>query len=41
MLFCATAGHNGESLGADEQEIVILANLILDLNKSKVNCNFI
>jgi hypothetical protein len=36
MLFCATAGVNGDNLGCDEQEIVVLSNLILDLNKLKV-----
>ncbi len=37
MLFCATSGLNGENLGCDEQEIVVLANLILDINKLKVS----
>ena len=36
MLFCATSGLNGENLGCDEQEIVVMANLILDLTKLKV-----
>ena len=37
MLFCATAGLNGDNLGCDEQEIVVIANLILDINKLKVS----
>ncbi len=37
MIFCATSGLNGENLGCDEQEIVVLANLILDINKLKVS----
>ena len=40
MLFCTTSGLNGDNLGCDEQEVVVFANLILDVNKLKVRRNY-
>lgn len=36
VLFCATAGQNGNQLGSDEEEIVLIAWLVLDIAKNKV-----
>lgn len=36
ILFCATAGKNGEDLGVDEEQIVIFVYLLFDVTNNKV-----
>ena len=38
VLFCATAGQNGEDLGADEEQIVLFVYLLYDVANNKVSC---
>jgi len=35
-LFVATSGQNGESLGSDEEQIVVFAYSLLDVANNKV-----
>ncbi|ELT87306.1 hypothetical protein CAPTEDRAFT_189098 [Capitella teleta] len=35
VLFCATAGQNGENLGSDEEQIVLFVYLLYDLANNK------
>ncbi|KAK2190891.1 hypothetical protein NP493_65g02011 [Ridgeia piscesae] len=37
ILFCATAGQNGENLGSDEEQIVLFVYLLYDVINNKVN----
>lgn len=37
VLFCATAGQNGENLGSDEEQIVLFVYLLYDLANNKVS----
>jgi epithelial splicing regulatory protein 1/2 len=36
VLYVATAGQQGSGLGADEEEIVLLAYIIIDMGQNKV-----
>ena len=36
VLFCATAGQNGENLGSDEEQIVLFVYLLYDVANNKV-----
>ena len=36
-LFCASAGRNGEDLGADEEQIVLFVYLLFDVTNNKVS----
>lgn len=36
VLFCATAGKNGEDLGVDEEQIVLFVYLLYDVPNNKV-----
>lgn len=36
VLFCASAGKNGEELGIDEEQIVLFVYLLYDLPNNKV-----
>lgn len=36
VLFCATAGKNGEELGVDEEQIVLFVYLLYDVPNNKV-----
>ena len=36
VLYCATAGKNGEDLGIDEEQIVLLVYLLYDVPNNKV-----
>ena len=35
-LFCASAGKNGEELGADEEQIILFVYLLFDVPNNKV-----
>ena len=37
VLFCATAGQNGENLGSDEEQIVLFVYLLYDVANNKVS----
>lgn len=37
VLFCATAGKNGEDLGVDEEQIVLFVYLLYDVPNNKVS----
>lgn len=41
VLFCASAGKNGEELGVDEEQIVLFVYLLYDLPNNKVCIGFI
>jgi epithelial splicing regulatory protein 1/2 len=41
VLFCASAGKNGEELGVDEEQIVLFTYLLYDLPNNKVCTHFI
>lgn len=36
VLFCVSAGKNGEELGSDEEQIVFLVYLLYDVTNNKV-----
>ena len=36
VLFCVSAGKNGEELGSDEEQIVYLVYLLYDVTNNKV-----
>ena len=36
VLFCATAGKNGEDLGVDEEQVVLFVYLLYDVPNNKV-----
>jgi len=36
-LFVATSGQNGESLGCDEEQIVVFAYALMDVANNKVS----
>jgi epithelial splicing regulatory protein 1/2 len=36
VLFCASAGKNGEELGVDEEQIVLFVYLLYDVPNNKV-----
>ena len=38
-LFLVTSGQNGESLGSDEEQIVVFAYALYDIANNKVNAN--
>lgn len=40
VLFCASAGKNGEELGVDEEQVVLFVYLLYDVPNNKVNILF-
>jgi epithelial splicing regulatory protein 1/2 len=40
VLYVATAGQQGPGLGADEEEIVLLAYIIIDMGQNKVKMTY-